>query len=136
MGPLSIRIGLLILPILYILVPSTFYFLFWSFTTNLDNLLGFIHLYPLVFFIFIFFSFLNFLWGQKIGNNKYHIRNLGHNIDTCSTFKRKLLQLFKAWWIRFEDTLNINFNPLPDHASSNGGVNVVEFRRRKKERRF
>ena len=135
MGPLSIRIGLLILPILYILVPSTFLFFILVLHHQLGQSSGLSSFVSSCIF-FIFFSFLNFFARSKNSNNKYHTGNLGHNIDTCSTFKRKLLQLFKAWWIRFEDTLNINFNPLPDHASSNGGVNVVEFRRRKKERRF
>jgi hypothetical protein len=42
----------------------------------------------------------------------------------------KLLQLFKVGWITFKDTLNINFNPLSNHASSSGGVNVVKFGRK------
>jgi hypothetical protein len=43
------------------------------------------------------------------------------------------LQLFKAECITFEDTLNINSNLLPNHASSSGGVNVVEFGRKKEK---
>jgi hypothetical protein len=42
---------------------------------------------------------------------EYHARNFGHKIDIYSTFKRKLLQLFKAGWITFEDTPNINSTP-------------------------
>jgi len=45
--------------------PSTFHLSFWSFTTNLGNLLDFLYVYPLVFWIFFFFflvfSFLDFL---------------------------------------------------------------------------
>jgi hypothetical protein len=44
-------------------VPSTFHLSFWSLTTNLDNLLGFLHVYPFVLFDFLFF-FLIFL-GKK-----------------------------------------------------------------------
>jgi hypothetical protein len=40
------------------------------------------------------------------------------------------LELFKVGWITFENALNINSNPLPNHASSSGGVNVVEFGRK------
>jgi hypothetical protein len=64
---------------------------------------------------------------------EYHARNPGHNIDNLSVFKRKLLQLFKIRWITFEDTPNINSNPLSNHASNSGGVNVVEFGRKKEK---
>jgi len=75
MGPLSIKIGLPILVILYILVLQLFHLLFWSFTTNLDNLLGFLHVYHLVFldfFFYLIFSFLDFFFiGRKVSKNKY-----------------------------------------------------------------
>jgi len=68
-GHLSIKIGLSILSILYMLVLQLFHLLFWSLTTNLGNLIIFLYVYPLVFWIFFFyfflFSFLDFLWGQK-----------------------------------------------------------------------
>jgi hypothetical protein len=53
-------------------------------------------------------------------NCKYHAGIAGHNIHTCNAFKRKLLQLIKAGWIEFEDTPNVNTNPLPNHAGSSG----------------
>jgi hypothetical protein len=56
-----------------------------------------------------------------------------NNIDVCPAFKMKLLQLFKVGWITFKDILNINFNPLSNHASSSGGVNVMEFGRKKEK---
>jgi hypothetical protein len=65
-------------------------------------------------------------WYKTNLTCEYHARNPGHCIDTCSAFKRKLLQLFKVGWITLEDTPNINSNPMPNHASSCGGVNVVE----------
>jgi len=72
-------------------------------------------------------------WYKPNLTYEYHANNPSHNIDTCSTFKRKLLQLFKARWITFEDNPNINFNPLPNHASNNKGVNDVKFGRKKEK---
>jgi hypothetical protein len=69
MGPLSIRTGLSILSILYILVLQLFHLSFWSLTTNLGNLLGFslcVSSCILDFVLYFFFLlFLIFLWGQK-----------------------------------------------------------------------
>jgi hypothetical protein len=76
--------------------------------------------------------FLN--WYKPDLTCEYHIKNPSQSIDTCSAFKRNLFQLIKARWITFEDAPNINYNPLLNHASSNEGVNVVEFGERK--RRF
>jgi hypothetical protein len=42
------------------------------------------------------------------------------------------LQLLNAGWITFKDTPNINSNPLPNHAYSSAGINVVKFGRKKK----
>jgi len=52
--------------------PSTFHLLSCSFTINLGNLLGFIHVYPLIFWIFLYFFFFSYFFfvGSKIGNNK------------------------------------------------------------------
>ena len=50
----------------------------------------------------------------------------GHSIHTCNAFKRKLLQLINAGWITFEDAPNVNTNPLPNHASGSGFVNMLE----------
>jgi hypothetical protein len=74
--------------------------------------------------------FLN--WYKLDLTCEYYTGNPDHNIDTCSTFERKLLQLFKTRWIAFEDIPNINFNPLPNYTSNYGGVNVVKFKRKKK----
>jgi len=46
MSLLSIRIGSSILLILYILVLQLFHLLFWLFTTNWNDLLSFLHVYP------------------------------------------------------------------------------------------
>jgi len=36
------------------------------------------------------------------------------------------LKLIKTKWITFEDTPNINTNPLANHFSSNGSVNMLK----------
>jgi hypothetical protein len=36
------------------------------------------------------------------------------------------MQLIKAGWITFEDAPNVNTNPLPNHASGSGSVNMLE----------
>jgi len=74
--------------------------------------------------------FLN--WYKLDLTCEYYTGNPDYNIDTCSTFERKLLQLFKTRWIAFEDIPNINSNPLPNYTSNYGGVNVVKFKRKKK----
>ena len=51
---------------LTLLVPLSF----WFFTTNLNNILGFLHVYPLVFEFYFFYFFLDFFMGSKVGNNK------------------------------------------------------------------
>jgi len=51
----------------------------------------------------------------------YHAGNPWHDLETCYTFKRRLLELIKIGWVSFEDTPNINSNPLPSHAASNSG---------------
>jgi len=59
-------------------------------------------------------------WYKPELNCEYHTGIVGHSIHTCNAFKRKLLQLIKAGWIEFEDTPNVNMNPLLNHAGSNG----------------
>jgi len=59
-------------------------------------------------------------WYKPEPTCEYSDGNPCHSIDTFSTFKRKLLELFKAGWITFEDAPNINSNPLPNHASNSG----------------
>jgi hypothetical protein len=63
---------------------------------------------------------------------EYHVRNPSHNIDTCLAFK--------AGWISFEDTPNINqeealvviLTRCPIMLLVVGGVNAVEYREKKK----
>eukprot|EP00258_Populus_trichocarpa_P039875 XP_024455894.1 uncharacterized protein LOC112327337 [Populus trichocarpa] len=59
-------------------------------------------------------------WYKPELNCEYHAGIVGYNIYTCNAFKRKLLQLIKDGWIEFEDTPNVNTNPLPNHAGSSG----------------
>jgi hypothetical protein len=65
-------------------------------------------------------------WYKPDLTCEYHVGIAGHNIHTCNAFKRKLLQLIKAGWITFEDAPNVNTNPLPNHASGSGSVNMLE----------
>jgi hypothetical protein len=55
-------------------------------------------------------------WYKPELTCEYHAGVSGHSIHTCNAFKRKLQQLIKAGWIAFEDTPNVNTNPLPNHA--------------------
>eukprot|EP00258_Populus_trichocarpa_P037188 XP_024453207.1 uncharacterized protein LOC112326921 [Populus trichocarpa] len=55
-------------------------------------------------------------WYKPELTCEYHAGVSGHSIHTCNAFKRKLQQLIKAGWIAFEDTPNVNTNPLPTHA--------------------
>jgi hypothetical protein len=55
-------------------------------------------------------------WYKPKLTCEYHANVVGHSIHTYNAFKRKLLQLIKAGWIIFEDTPNMNTNPLPNHA--------------------
>jgi len=57
---------------------------------------------------------------------EYHVGNLGHGIETCYAFKKRLLELIKIGWVSFEDTPNVNSNPLPKHAASNSGVGMIK----------
>jgi hypothetical protein len=57
---------------------------------------------------------------------EYLVDALGHNIETCLTFKRKVLQVIKVGWITFDDAPNVNLNPLPNNASKNRSVNAIK----------
>jgi hypothetical protein len=57
---------------------------------------------------------------------EYHAGTAGHNIHTCSAFKKRLMHLIKAGWITFEGTPNVSSNPPPNHASSTGSMNALE----------
>jgi len=64
-------------------------------------------------------------WYKPDLTCEYHAGIVGHNIESCNAFKNKLLQLIKAGWITFDDAPNVNSNPLPNHATSSGGVNAI-----------
>jgi hypothetical protein len=70
-------------------------------------------------------------WYKSDLTCEYHAGIAGYNIHTCNAFKRKLLQLIKAGWITFEDAPNMNTNPLPNHASGSGFVNMLEIKHSK-----
>ena len=75
--------------------PSTFHLSSWSFTVNLDNLLGFIHVYPLVFWIFfIYFFFFSyfFLMKSKIDNNKCPLFTMFTKQNFFKSFAFKLVK--------------------------------------------
>jgi len=68
--------------------------------------------------------FLN--WYKPDKKCEYHAGAVGHNIDGCLGFKRKILQLIKTRWISFNKSPDVRTNPLPNHASESEGVNAVE----------
>jgi len=57
---------------------------------------------------------------------EYHAGNTGHNIENCVTFKKRVSQLIKIRWVPFEDSPNVNSNPLPKYAVGVSGVNTME----------
>ena len=61
-------------------------------------------------------------WYKPDLTCEYHAGAAGHNIHTCSAFKKRLMYLIKAGWITFEGTPNVSSNPLPNHASGTGSV--------------
>jgi hypothetical protein len=65
-------------------------------------------------------------WYKPDLTCEYHAGAAGHNIYTCSAFKKRLMHLIKARWITFEGTPNVSLNPLPNHASGTGSVNALE----------
>ncbi|KAL3566506.1 hypothetical protein D5086_031921 [Populus alba] len=65
-------------------------------------------------------------WYKPDKKCEYHAGAVGHHIDGCVAFKRKILQLIKAGWISFDESPNVKFNPLPNHASGSGGINSLE----------
>jgi hypothetical protein len=65
-------------------------------------------------------------WYKPDLTCEYHVGAAGHNIYTCSAFKKRLMHLIKARWITFEGTPNVSLNPLPNHASGTGSVNALE----------
>ena len=65
-------------------------------------------------------------WYKPDLTCEYHAGAVGHNIHTCSAFKKRLMYFIKAGWITFEETPNVSSNPLPNHASGIGSVNTLE----------
>jgi len=65
-------------------------------------------------------------WYRPDLTCEYHAGAVGHNIHTCSAFKKRLMHLIKVGWITFEGTPNVSSNPLPNHASGTGSVNALE----------
>ena len=65
-------------------------------------------------------------WYKPNQTYEYHAGIAGHKIDGCVAFKRKIIQLVKVRWITFDESSNVNSNPLPNHACRNGGVNTLE----------
>jgi hypothetical protein len=61
------------------------------------------------------------IWYKPELTCEYHAGIPGHGLETCYAFKKRLLELIKIEWVAFEDTPNINSNPLPSHAVSNSG---------------
>ena len=61
------------------------------------------------------------IWYKPELTCEYHAGIPGHCLETCYAFKKKLLKLIKIGWVSFEDTPNINSNPLPGHDKSNRG---------------
>ncbi|XP_061951881.1 uncharacterized protein LOC133674685 [Populus nigra] len=61
------------------------------------------------------------IWYKPELTCEYHASILGHGLETCYTFKKKLLELIKIGWVSFEDTPKINSKPLPSHDASNSG---------------
>jgi len=68
-------------------------------------------------------------WYKPDKKCEYHAGLVGHNIDGCFAFKRRILQLIKAGWISFDESPNVNSNPLPNHTFGSGGVNSLEIGR-------
>ncbi|XP_073264252.1 uncharacterized protein [Populus alba] len=65
-------------------------------------------------------------WYNPEVTCEYHAGHAGHSIEACFAFKRKVLQLIRVGWVTFEDSPNVNSNPLPKHVASSGGVNTME----------
>ena len=65
-------------------------------------------------------------WYKPDLTCEYHVDIVGHNIHTCSAFKKRLMQLIKAGWITLKGTPNMSSNPLPNNASGTGSMNALE----------
>jgi len=65
-------------------------------------------------------------WYNPEVTCEYHAGNAGHSIETCVAFKKRVLQLMKVGWVTFEDSPNVNTNPLPKHVAGSSEVNAME----------
>ncbi|XP_073260177.1 uncharacterized protein [Populus alba] len=65
-------------------------------------------------------------WYNPEVTCEYHAGNAGHNIEICVAFKKRVLQLIKVGWVTFEDSPNVNINPLPKHTAGCSEVNAME----------
>jgi len=61
------------------------------------------------------------IWYKPELTCEYHAGIPGHGLETYYDFKKRLLELIKIGWVSFEDTPNINSNPLLGHDASNSG---------------
>lgn len=61
-------------------------------------------------------------WYKLNQTYEYHAGIVGHKIDGYVAFKRKIIQLIKVRWITFDESPNVNSNPLPNHAFENEGL--------------
>jgi hypothetical protein len=66
------------------------------------------------------------IWYKPELTCEYHAGNLGHGIETCYAFKKRLLDLIKIGWVSFEYKPNVNSNPLPKYAAGSSGVGMIE----------
>jgi hypothetical protein len=71
-------------------------------------------------------------WYKPDKKCEYHAGLVGHHIDGCFAFKKRILQLIKAGWISCDESPNVNSNPLPNHTSGSRGVNSLEIERESK----
>lgn len=64
-------------------------------------------------------------WYKPKQKHEHHTSVVRDNIDSCFTFRSKLVQLIKASWITFDNTPYVNTNPLPNHTTNNENINVI-----------
>ena len=57
---------------------------------------------------------------------EYHASNVGHSIESCVAFKKRVLEPIKIGWVTVDDSPYVNSNPVPKHVGGGTRVNVVE----------
>ena len=72
------------------------------------------------------FSYIFVLASARLRNMGPPSSNVGHSIESCVAFKKRILELIKIGWVTVEDLPNVNLNPLPKHVGGSSRVNVVE----------